>query len=60
VRFGLNDEKIQELNEKHVEPGTDTRNKCYGDWNVSTLPPIPLHHNKKTEVEYIFKSYLFV
>jgi len=36
VRFGLKDEKVIAPKDPHIEAGTDTRNKCYGDWNVST------------------------
>jgi len=36
VRFGLKDEKVIAPKEPHIEAGTDSRDKCYGDWNVST------------------------
>lgn len=51
VRFGLKDETIQPVKENFVEPGTDTRNKCYGDWNVSTQPLLPRDHERKTRAE---------
>jgi hypothetical protein len=41
VRFGLKDEKVIAVKDKVVEMGTDTRNKYYGDWNVSIETPHP-------------------
>lgn len=54
VRFGLKDEKIQALHDKYVEAGTDTRDKCYGDWNVSTQGALPREHYRKIQAEYLF------
>jgi len=47
----LADERIIDAKEKKVEEGTDTRNKFYGDWDVSTQPLHPRDNWRKWEAD---------